>query len=129
MTLPPKYMALAGKLTARITVTREIGGFDVGSADDPSCGHVDGEEVEREVEVTGTYHRARPAKRDGGNIVEPPEDESIELDDPWDLTRAQQEQAIEALREEHAEQVGRLESQREDYEDGKRDERRRHAKG
>jgi len=124
MTLPPKYMALAGKLTARITVTREIGGFDVGSADDPSCGHVDGEEVEREVEVTGTYHPARPAKRDGGNVVEPPEDESIELDDPDELTKDEQERAEEALREAHAEQVGRHESEREDFEDAKRDERR-----
>ena len=111
-----KTLALSfTRLKATITIERVHGDEDAGRREWTT---------EEEVEVTGTYHPAQPAKRDGGNVVEPPEKASIALDDPGELTKAQQEQAIEALMEAHAEQVGRHESEREDFEDAKRDERR-----
>jgi len=40
------------QLKSSITVTRERGGYDVGTPDDATVGHVDGEDVEEMVTVT-----------------------------------------------------------------------------
>ena len=120
--LPRKYMALAGRLRVTLTLTRPISrSVDLG---DGRTDDVDISEREEEVEVTGTYEPAEKPEYDGGNCVYPGCSESIELDNPGDLTKAERDRAIEALLEEHAEQAGRLESQAEDRADGERVARR-----
>jgi hypothetical protein len=44
------------QLKSSITVTRERGGYDVGTEDDATVGHVDGEDVDVEVQVTAEVH-------------------------------------------------------------------------